>query len=662
MDMGVYKGSHVFEFRSESDKPIVLYGGANGAGKTTLFESIPMCLYGQNYGEKKLSKKQYHDKIYRLFHRDKDTKTAARDASVTLEFEYCKGNRIMTYQITRSWQNNDGVIEEFLKMSKKSPVGEKFEPISIDNMQLQDVINSMVPRDISSMFFFDGEKIQNIAKTGSEHTHIKAAFDSLLGLDVPSQLYDDIGLYLLRNTDDAAGSVLTELEKKNHEKQRIEKKLESSGEKRVFLESEISNRKKKLVSQEEKFFKLGGRLAQKRQHLFKEKTKYEACIKFIKTNVAHLVERDLPLAMVTEQLKQVRDEIGLDRKKIQASFEKDTLDAAFSDFEEQFAPLLDKYDAKSRTDILHKVRQTIQMKLESLSGKKKTTFDLSISDMDILLGKISQLIDSEYSIKIYRLAHEDINKKLDAINAGLDVAPEQDESGPLYTKIKEITLEIGEMEQELVTLIRLTAQEKSLLVSINADIRKCLKTKKIHGKNSRGLALAPKIQDALEDYSQRLRLQKIALLESNILKGIQKCFHKDLIVKLSIDPETYKVTLYRNNGDELARSQLSQGELQIYAMAIVWGLAKTSGRPLPFIIDTPLARLDEQHRANLINDFYPTASHQTIIFSTNTEIVNSYFDALKPHLSQAHLIQYDKDTDGSISTDGYFGDGRIAVR
>jgi DNA sulfur modification protein DndD len=46
---------------------------------------------------------------------------------------------------------------------------------------------------------------------------------------------------------------------------------------------------------------------------------------------------------------------------------------------------------------------------------------------------------------------------------------------------------------------------------------------------------------------------------------------------------------------------LSKGELQMFATAIVWGLAKTSGRPLPFIIDTPLARLDEEHRANLIN-------------------------------------------------------------
>ena len=660
--MGVYKGTHVFEFRSKSDKPIVLYGGANGAGKTTLFESIPMCLYGQYYGEKKMSKKQYHDKIYRLFHRDKDTKTAARDASVTLEFEYCKGSRIMTYQIIRTWQNNDGRIDEFLKMSKKSLIEEKFESIAIDNIQLQDVINSMIPRDIASMFFFDGEKIQNIAKTGSEHTHIKSSFDSLLGLDVPSQLYDDIGLYLLRNTGDADDPILAELEKKNQEKQKIEKKLESSGEKKVFLESEISNRKRELASQEEKFFKLGGRLAQKRQQFFKEKTDYESNIKFIKTNIAHLVERDLPLAMVTEQLKQVRDEIVLDRKKIQASFERDTLNAAFSDFEEQFAPLLDKYDAKSRTDILQKVRQTIQMKLESLSDKKKTTFNLSLSDMDILLAKINQLVDNEHSIKIHRLAHEDITKKLDTINASLDVAPEQDESGPLYSKIKEITLEIGEMEQELVTLIRLSSQEKSLLVSINTDIRKCLKTKKLYQRNSRGLILAPKIQEALDDYSRRLRLQKITQLESNILKGIQKCFHKDLIAKLSIDPETYEVTLYRDNGDVLVRSQLSQGELQIYAMAIVWGLAKTSGRPLPFIIDTPLARLDEQHRANLVNDFYPTASHQTIIFSTNTEIVNSYFDALKPHLSQAHLIQYDKETDGSMSTSGYFGGGQIAVQ
>ena len=122
------------------------------------------------------------------------------------------------------------------------------------------------------------------------------------------------------------------------------------------------------------------------------------------------------------------------------------------------------------------------------------------------------------------------------------------------------------------------------------------------------------------------------------------------------------MTLYRDNGDEIIKQQLSKGELQMYATAIIWGLAKTSARSLPFIIDTPLARLDEEHRKNMIKNFYPTAAHQSIIFSTNTEIINSHYYELKPHISKIHLIQYDADQDGSIVNNGYFEREQIEIQ
>jgi len=658
--VGIYKGENSFDLRADPDKPIVLYGGINGAGKTTLFESIPLCLYGQNFGTKKITKKQYHDKIYRLFHRNK-AHTAVRDASVALEFEYASDGKIDTYRITRLWQNNYGKIEEFIKLETRIRGTDRWAFADLDDVGIQDTINHMIPRGIAEMFFFDGEKIHNIAKSGHENIHIKSSFDSLLGLDIPNQLYDDIGLYVLRNSDDSSNALLAELERKNEEKKRIERKLDSTSERQVFLESAIERRRKDLASLEERFFKMGGRFAQQRQQLVNEKTEWEKNIAFIQANLTHIIEQNLHLALVPKQLEQIRKELESDKKKIQEIFAKDTLDAAFLDLINQFMPLLEQYDAKVRADISNKLDQIMQEKLGSISRKKKPTFDFSLSEMNTLIARIDSLTNGKNLIKTYRKAHLEIKKKLDTINASLSVAPEQDESGPVYSMIKEVTLEIGESEQELLTLKRIAAQEKSLLTSINADIRKCLKRKKSDQKNLRGMAMAPRIQEVLEDYSSRLRAQKIRLLESNILKGIQKFFHKNLIARVSIDSETYQVTLYQDNGEEVTRGQLSKGELQMYATAIVWGLAKTSGWPLPFVIDTPLARLDTQHRENLIQSFYPTASHQSIIFSTDTEITKRYFEVLRPHLAQAHLIRYDEEKDCSMNVDGYFGGECIAV-
>ena len=115
--------------------------------------------------------------------------------------------------------------------------------------------------------------------------------------------------------------------------------------------------------------------------------------------------------------------------------------------------------------------------------------------------------------------------------------------------------------------------------------------------------------------------------------------HKKIFNRAVIEPETFAVTLYDLSERPVPKEQLSAGEKQIYAIAILWALAKTSGRPLPFIVDTPLGRLDSDHRLNLVQNFFPVASHQVIIFSTDTEIDKGYFEELSEHLSKSYQIR-----------------------
>jgi DNA sulfur modification protein DndD len=87
---------------------------------------------------------------------------------------------------------------------------------------------------------------------------------------------------------------------------------------------------------------------------------------------------------------------------------------------------------------------------------------------------------------------------------------------------------------------------------------------------------------------------------------------------------------------------------------MLWGLAKTSGRPLPVIIDTPLGRLDSDHRRKLIHDYLPFASHQVIVLSTDTEVDQALFEELRPDISHAyHLVFGSEDRRTEVST-GYF--------
>lgn len=129
---------------------------------------------------------------------------------------------------------------------------------------------------------------------------------------------------------------------------------------------------------------------------------------------------------------------------------------------------------------------------------------------------------------------------------------------------------------------------------------------------------------------------------------------EDVIRSAKIDPTTFRVTLYNRSGKVTPKDRLSAGEKQIFAIAMLEALGKTSGRNLPVIIDTPLGRLDSAHRANLLKAYFPQASHQVIVLSTDTEVDQSFYQGLKPSISHAYHLVFDEVEGCTEVSPGYF--------
>jgi len=115
---GKFKALENISFTVERGDFIAIVG-PNGAGKTTLFDSVMMCLYGQDSFEQKTSQKQYHQRISRTIHRFLGTKKSADEASIIVEFQFAHAGKIFEYQVLRMWQNNDGTIDETLSIKKR---------------------------------------------------------------------------------------------------------------------------------------------------------------------------------------------------------------------------------------------------------------------------------------------------------------------------------------------------------------------------------------------------------------------------------------------------------------------------------------------------------------------------------------------------------------
>jgi len=59
------------------------------------------------------------------------------------------------------------------------------------------------------------------------------------------------------------------------------------------------------------------------------------------------------------------------------------------------------------------------------------------------------------------------------------------------------------------------------------------------------------------------------------------------------------------------------------------------------VVDTPLARLDQQHRSAMIKRFFATVSHQVVVLSTDQEVDGSAYDALKPFTNAEYSLDFD---------------------
>jgi DNA sulfur modification protein DndD len=175
--------------------------------------------------------------------------------------------------------------------------------------------------------------------------------------------------------------------------------------------------------------------------------------------------------------------------------------------------------------------------------------------------------------------------------------------------------------------------------------------------------LAARTAQVLADYEQRLLTHKLTQLRTEFVRCFDHLARKPgLVAEISIDPATFATRLFDPSGIEIAKSALSAGEKQVYAIAMLWSLARTSGRPLPMIIDTPLARLDSDHRGNLIERYFPAASHQVIMLSTDTEVDAHLVEKLRPSISHSYRLDYDPATGGTGVSHGYFETGQITEK
>ena len=105
---------------------------------------------------------------------------------------------------------------------------------------------------------------------------------------------------------------------------------------------------------------------------------------------------------------------------------------------------------------------------------------------------------------------------------------------------------------------------------------------------------------------------------------------------------------------EIDKDTMSNGEKQIYIMALYFSLVKLSNQEIPFVIDTPFARIDTEHRNNISNYFFKALKGQIFILSTNEEIDTDNYNIIESKISKTYMLENTDNKKTRVVRDTYF--------
>ena len=664
-DYGTYRGINEFDLEPRDGRPVILVGGTNGAGKTTLFESVMLCLYGIASGRHN-TRKSYHAALIKRMHR-RPGGPRSKDSSVEVRFRFHHNGRVTQYRVRRSWTRiAGGRVEEELDVKSGPPGGEGGMSAldTVERAHWQGFIGGLIPKGIASLFFFDGERVVRMAREGTEDAIIRESFMSLLGMEVMEQLRTDLQVNLARSLAGGDAALRDEFERYNAEKTECKKSVGRLREAAARKRSEMDAVSRRIEAAEESITKIGGGFADRRDEAVRVLAEKRASYEAVRKRLAELCAEVLPLAMIPGRLQSLKDRLDADEDARRRTAGRQMANAKLQEaksctgrkfWEEAGLPAREARKASG----------AVLRLLDSLAEpdtEHAPSFGFSPEQASRMTGTMDRAEAALRSLKAYTQEIMRLSEEIEVLESSLASAPRDDELGRKVHEIGRLRSQEGELRAEMNHVEQRTASNSSMIQHLDARLRDTIS--KMHAAEGArtGAALSRKVQEVLDEMIQRMRVKKVGLLERYLLDALGMLLRKKrLIEEVRVDPSTFEVTLYRG-GHKIPKDMLSEGEKQMLAMAVLWALAKTSGRPLPFMIDTPLARLDETHRSNIVGRFLPTASHQSVVLSTDTEIGEAYHRRLAPYLARSYAMEYDEDAGAARIHDGYFWkDGRRIV-
>lgn len=646
-DFGQYGGRVTMNLTPPSaEQPIILFGGLNGAGKTTLLDAIQLCLFGQLARSSRREGQSYEQHLAASIHRG----AGANSASVELRFRHMSHGEEQIFHVKRSWRRTGKGCREQLEVIRNH----RFDAMATDHWAEQ--VEEFLPSRIAHLFLFDGEQIEAYADQRSSAGLIETAVYNLLGLDLVEKLGSDLSVIERRRRME-----IRPQEEQDHllvlERGREEarEKLETCHSVHAKREADLTRLSDQRGKLEEKFRKEGGHLYERRVELERTASTADTRFRGAERSLRDAAAGAAPLLLVRPLLQRMATQARDEASSVQAL----ATDQLLAERDAELVDLLSgqKPPAELLKAIIGFLREDRQVRKQAVTTPRLRMCDLGRDrlrelqeeELDAARAAVPPLLSDHEDTKIALAQARDLVAAVPTAEALTALAGERD-----ALIAREATL-VAEQKIETELLERLRRDLDRIQAEIGRFESDNAEAKLEQDDRARVLLHVGRVRETLDKFRDAVIRRHLARIEALVLNSFQQLLRKKaLVASLRIEPETFRLELTGRDGNPLTPDRLSAGERQLLATSVLWGLARASGRPLPTIIDTPLGRLDSSHRRRLVTHYFPLASHQVILLSTDEEIAGGYFEALKPYVGRVYHLRFDEDRATTTVEPGYF--------
>ncbi len=639
-----YQGTQTVNFSFDNKRNVTVILGKNGSGKSNLLNALTWCFYGIEVHKDPQAQEANGMPIINAAELTALNANQSTYAEVIVSIDTDIGPWTIKRRIGGGKTALGKIYLDPPKLTVVHPVGGQDKIAEGD--ETQRLINNLLPEALRQFFFIDGEQLREFFKFSSPKK-IAEAIDNVSQLELMYKAAENLEAYgkQLRGNVKATTPQLKVVQQQIG---LLEKEIEEKRSSIQDIEEELEKGKLELSQVEEYLRKHNDASVAALQG---ERESLEKDIYSLKRHLQEEeAERDSYLVDIAPYIL-LRDDIKAAYLLIQQKVDKGELPPRIKETFVQ--ELLERGRCICGNELIGNAKQELEAysrklalsELSEVSIVGKTTIEdilSAIEEFPDRIDKLNEKIDrfkDEYDQKMRRLEY--ISEELKQHNI--------DEIRAYEERRSKLAKTLARNESHLVmTKSEITSLNDSLEAKLDQEKKELSKDK----KNTQLRVKLQLVQEALKTLSDTEYIIKSKIrkqVEKSTKDNFQTLIRKKTAFKDVVIDDGFNVQVIHSYGYN-AINDLSAGEYMIFGLSFMSALMTISGFHAPVIIDTPLGKIDDEHREYITTELPKFLSGtQLVLLVTPTEYDASVKENLQNYLLKENCFEIIENESKTIS-------------